>query len=85
MDIVIVLLISPPYELLMCCSPPEGEEVVEVAVEMSLDEWKNLQKQSRPKNEFNIRKAETAVPTKATVIHKSKLLEVMVLYTLLNG
>lgn len=58
-------------------SPPEGEEVVEVAVEMSLDEWRAMQQQSRPKNEFNIRKAESAVPTKATVIHKSKLQEVI--------
>ncbi|XP_072518220.1 intracellular hyaluronan-binding protein 4 [Salminus brasiliensis] len=52
--------------------PLETEEVIEVAIEMSLDEWKALQEQSRPKAEFNIRKAETKVPSKAVVIHKSK-------------
>lgn len=63
-------------------SPPvshrasETEEVIEVAIEMTLDEWKALQEQSRPKVELNIRKAETAVPSKAVVIHKSKLLTV---------
>ncbi|XP_060618044.2 intracellular hyaluronan-binding protein 4 [Anolis sagrei] len=50
----------------------EGEPVEEVAQEMTLDEWKNLQEQSRPKPEFNIRKPETTVPSKAVVIHKSK-------------
>lgn len=44
----------------------------EVVQEMTLDEWKNLQEQNRPKPEFNIRKPETAVPSKAVVIHKSK-------------
>lgn len=44
----------------------------EVVQEMTLDEWKNLQEQSRPKPEFNIRKPETTVPSKAVVIHKSK-------------
>lgn len=39
---------------------------------MTLDEWKNLQEQTRPKPEFNIRKPESAVPSKAVVIHKSK-------------
>ncbi|KAJ7404109.1 Intracellular hyaluronan-binding protein 4 [Willisornis vidua] len=46
-----------------------GEEVVQ---EMTLDEWKNLQQQNRPKPEFNIRKPESTVPSKAVVIHKSK-------------
>lgn len=46
------------------------EEVA--AQEMTLDEWKNLQQQSRPKPEFNIRKPESTVPSKAVVIHKSK-------------
>ncbi|XP_020658945.3 intracellular hyaluronan-binding protein 4 [Pogona vitticeps] len=50
----------------------EGEPVEEVAQEMTLDEWKNLQEQNRPKPEFNIRKPETTVPSKAVVIHKSK-------------
>ncbi|KAJ7335603.1 hypothetical protein JRQ81_013544 [Phrynocephalus forsythii] len=50
----------------------EGEPVEEVAQEMTLDEWKNLQQQNRPKPEFNIRKPETTVPSKAVVIHKSK-------------
>ncbi|XP_058030190.1 intracellular hyaluronan-binding protein 4 [Ahaetulla prasina] len=50
----------------------EGEPVDEVVQEMTLDEWKNLQEQNRPKPEFNIRKPETTVPSKAVVIHKSK-------------
>lgn len=50
----------------------EGEPVEEVVQEMTLDEWKNLQEQNRPKREFNIRKPETSVPSKAVVIHKSK-------------
>ncbi|XP_057216168.1 intracellular hyaluronan-binding protein 4 isoform X2 [Triplophysa rosa] len=54
--------------------PTETEEVMEVAIQMTLDEWKALQEQSRPKVELNIRKAETAVPSKAVVIHKSKFL-----------
>ncbi|KAE8633291.1 hypothetical protein XENTR_v10001834 [Xenopus tropicalis] len=40
--------------------------------EMSLDEWKSLQDQNRAKTEFNLRKPETSVPSKAVVIHKSK-------------
>ncbi|XP_067280365.1 intracellular hyaluronan-binding protein 4 [Pseudorasbora parva] len=54
--------------------PSETEEVLEVAVEMTLDEWKAIQEQSRPKVELNIRKADTPVPSKAVVIHKSKIL-----------
>lgn len=53
----------------------EGEVVVQVAVEMSLDEWKALQEVNRPKVEFNIRKAENKIPSKAKVIHESKHLE----------
>ncbi|XP_075787966.1 intracellular hyaluronan-binding protein 4 isoform X1 [Pelodiscus sinensis] len=53
-------------------SVAEGEPVEEVAQEMTLDEWKNLQQQNRPKPEFNIRKPESTVPSKAVVIHKSK-------------
>ncbi|NXF52536.1 HABP4 protein, partial [Oceanites oceanicus] len=50
----------------------EGEPMEEVVQEMTLDEWKNLQQQKRPKPEFNIRKPESTVPSKAVVIHKSK-------------
>ncbi|XP_075825485.1 intracellular hyaluronan-binding protein 4 isoform X1 [Microtus pennsylvanicus] len=46
--------------------------------EMTLDEWKNLQEQTRPKPEFNIRKPESTVPSKAVVIHKSKYRDDMV-------
>ncbi|XP_067232457.1 intracellular hyaluronan-binding protein 4 isoform X1 [Chanodichthys erythropterus] len=55
--------------------PSETEEVIEVAIEMTLDEWKALQEQSRPKVELNIRKADTPMPSKAMVIHKSKFLQ----------
>lgn len=50
--------------------------MIEVAIEMTLDEWKALQEQSRPKVELNIRKADTPMPSKAMVIHKSKFLQV---------
>lgn len=53
--------------------------VVQVAMEMTLDEWKALQEMSRPKAEFNIRKAENKIPSKAKVIHQSKHLEVRML------
>ncbi|XP_049628214.1 intracellular hyaluronan-binding protein 4 isoform X2 [Suncus etruscus] len=52
----------------------EGTQVQE----MTLDEWKNLQEQTRPKPEFNIRKPESTVPSKAVVIHKSKYRDDMV-------
>uniref|UniRef100_A0A8B9X843 Hyaluronan binding protein 4 n=1 Tax=Bos mutus grunniens TaxID=30521 RepID=A0A8B9X843_BOSMU len=68
--------------------PPEkftDEKVPELEVEeetqvqeMTLDEWKNLQEQTRPKPEFNIRKPESTVPSKAVVIHKSKYRDDMV-------
>ncbi|XP_041855402.1 intracellular hyaluronan-binding protein 4-like isoform X2 [Melanotaenia boesemani] len=48
------------------------EVVVEVAMEMTLDEWKALQETSRPKAEFNIRKTDHQIPSKAKVIHQSK-------------
>ncbi|KAJ8286331.1 hypothetical protein GJAV_G00037270 [Gymnothorax javanicus] len=51
----------------------EGTEVV--AVQMSLDEWKALQEQSRPKKEFNLRRPDASVLSKAVVIHQSKHLE----------
>ncbi|XP_077417216.1 intracellular hyaluronan-binding protein 4.S-like isoform X2 [Vanacampus margaritifer] len=50
----------------------EGEMMVQVAMEMTLDEWKALQEVNRPKAEFNIRKADNVIPSKAKVIHKSK-------------
>ncbi|KAM9823246.1 intracellular hyaluronan-binding protein 4-like isoform X1 [Syngnathus typhle] len=56
--------------------PEEEEEMlVQVAVEMTLDEWKALQEVSRPKAEFNIRKPDNKIPSKAKVIHKSKHVE----------
>ncbi|XP_062480535.1 intracellular hyaluronan-binding protein 4 [Pezoporus occidentalis] len=51
---------------------PEGETMEEVVQEMTLDEWKSLQQRNRPKPEFNIRKPESIVPSRAVVIHKSK-------------
>nr|XP_023482857.1 intracellular hyaluronan-binding protein 4 isoform X3 [Equus caballus] len=55
---------------------PESEVEEETQVqEMTLDEWKNLQEQTRPKPEFNIRKPESTVPSKAVVIHKSRFRE----------
>ena len=53
--------------------------VVQLAMEMTLDEWKALQETSRPKAEFNIRKAENKIPSKAKVIHQSKRIEVSTL------
>uniref|UniRef100_A0AAV2MQ69 Hyaluronan/mRNA-binding protein domain-containing protein n=1 Tax=Knipowitschia caucasica TaxID=637954 RepID=A0AAV2MQ69_KNICA len=53
----------------------DEELVVSVAVEMSLDEWKTLQESNRPKADFNIRKAEDKIPSKAKVIHESNHLE----------
>ncbi|XP_075875534.1 intracellular hyaluronan-binding protein 4-like isoform X2 [Nelusetta ayraudi] len=50
----------------------DGELEVKIDVEMSLDEWKALQEVSRPRVEFNIRKAEDKIPTKAKVIHQSR-------------
>ncbi|XP_068559240.1 intracellular hyaluronan-binding protein 4 isoform X2 [Cebidichthys violaceus] len=50
----------------------DGEVLVQVAMEMTLDEWKALQETSRPKAEFNIRKSENKIPSKAKVIHQSK-------------
>uniref|UniRef100_A0A3Q0R4I3 Hyaluronan/mRNA-binding protein domain-containing protein n=1 Tax=Amphilophus citrinellus TaxID=61819 RepID=A0A3Q0R4I3_AMPCI len=54
----------------------EGEMLVQVAMEMTLDEWKAMQEMNRPKAEFNIRKAEDKIPSKAKVIHESKHVEV---------
>lgn len=63
-EIVMILYLYRVPEL-------EAEEENQVQ-EMTLDEWKNLQEQTRPKPEFNIRKPESTVPSKAVVIHKSK-------------
>uniref|UniRef100_A0A8C0R631 Hyaluronan binding protein 4 n=1 Tax=Canis lupus dingo TaxID=286419 RepID=A0A8C0R631_CANLU len=61
------------YGANVCLLVPELELEEETQVqEMTLDEWKNLQEQTRPKPEFNIRKPESTVPSKAVVIHKSK-------------
>ncbi|KAG9334753.1 hypothetical protein JZ751_006590, partial [Albula glossodonta] len=61
-------------------SVADGEAEVEAeppgAAEMSLDEWKALLEQSRPKQELKLRKPDTRVPSKALVIHQSKHLEV---------
>lgn len=54
----------------------DRDVMVQVAVEMSLDEWKALQKTSRSKSALNLRKADNEVPSKARVIHQSKLREV---------
>lgn len=56
----------------------DNEVVVQVAMEMSLDEWKAMQEVNRPKVEFNIRKAQDKIPSKAKVIHESKYLEVRI-------
>ncbi|XP_040272914.1 intracellular hyaluronan-binding protein 4 [Bufo bufo] len=48
------------------------ENIEDSAKEMSLDEWKSMQDQSRPKIEFNLRKPDSSVLSKAVVIHKSK-------------
>lgn len=56
----------------------DGETVVQVAMEMTLDEWRALQEIRRPKVEFNIRKTENQIPSKAKVIHQSKQLEVRI-------
>ncbi|KAM6930901.1 intracellular hyaluronan-binding protein 4-like [Xenentodon cancila] len=50
----------------------DKEMVVQVAMEMTLDEWKALQETNRSKAEFNIRKAVDKIPSKAKVIHQSK-------------
>lgn len=56
-------------------SEVDGEMVVQVAMEMSLDEWKALQELSRSKAALNLRKTDGKVPSKARVIHESKHLE----------
>ncbi len=62
---------------MVCHRENEVEEVKnEGPKEMTLDEWKAMQETSRPKAEFNIRKAENTIPSKAKVIHQSKHQEV---------
>lgn len=63
--------IIPYYYILSRVPELEVEEETQVQ-EMTLDEWKTLQEQTRPKPEFNIRKPESSVPSRAVVIHKSK-------------
>lgn len=58
--------------MIILCRVPELEVEETQVQEMTLDEWKTLQEQTRPKPEFNIRKPESTVPSKAVVIHKSK-------------
>ncbi|KAM4577353.1 intracellular hyaluronan-binding protein 4-like [Odontesthes bonariensis] len=62
-------------ENLNVATDEDKEMVVRVAMEMTLDEWKALQETDRPKAEFNIRKADHKIPSKAKVIHQSKHLE----------
>ncbi|KAM5329407.1 intracellular hyaluronan-binding protein 4 isoform 1-T1 [Glossophaga mutica] len=70
---------SDPLEEGSPAKVPELEVEEETQVqEMTLDEWKTLQEQTRPKPEFNIRKPESSVPSKAVVIHKSKYRDDMV-------
>uniref|UniRef100_A0A8C0W025 Ubiquitin carboxyl-terminal hydrolase n=1 Tax=Castor canadensis TaxID=51338 RepID=A0A8C0W025_CASCN len=40
--------------------------------EITLDQWKILQQQNRPKSEFNIRKIEGTLPSNGIMIHPSK-------------
>ncbi|KAJ8285389.1 hypothetical protein GJAV_G00026260 [Gymnothorax javanicus] len=53
----------------------EGETVPAVAGEMSLDEWKAMLEECRPKEKLKLRTVDTRVPSKAVVIHKSKPLK----------
>ncbi|XP_061585357.1 intracellular hyaluronan-binding protein 4-like [Cololabis saira] len=53
----------------------DKEMVVQVAMEMTLDEWKAMQETNRSKAECNIRKPVDKIPSKAKVIHQSKRLE----------
>ncbi|KAM8960592.1 intracellular hyaluronan-binding protein 4 [Pelodytes ibericus] len=63
-----------PGEIVDCAEEmaPSPDEIAAFPKEMTLDEWKNLQDLSRPKLEFNLRKPDASVPSKAVVIHKSK-------------
>ncbi|XP_053323543.1 intracellular hyaluronan-binding protein 4 isoform X2 [Spea bombifrons] len=71
---------TPVEEPLENQEPTEEEQDVKMAdegadeftKEMSLDEWKLMQDQRRAKIDFNLRKPESSVPSKAVVIHKSK-------------
>jgi ubiquitin carboxyl-terminal hydrolase 17 len=40
--------------------------------EITLDQWKFLPQQNRPKSEFNIRKTECTLPSNVTMIHLSR-------------
>uniref|UniRef100_UPI00403876B4 ubiquitin carboxyl-terminal hydrolase 17-like protein 6 n=1 Tax=Callospermophilus lateralis TaxID=76772 RepID=UPI00403876B4 len=56
------------------CKALEPEEhLVDTANgEITLDQWKFLQQQNRPKSEFNLRKVEFTLPPNVVVIHQSK-------------
>ncbi|XP_008070649.1 ubiquitin carboxyl-terminal hydrolase 17-like protein 6 [Carlito syrichta] len=53
---------------------PGSEEHLEKAAtkEVTLDQWKILQEQNRPKPVFDLRKTECTLPSNAVVIHPSK-------------
>lgn len=40
--------------------------------ELSLDEWKSLQEQQRPKGSFNLRRVEPGLPSTAVLIHQAR-------------
>uniref|UniRef100_A0A8C5EES1 Hyaluronan/mRNA-binding protein domain-containing protein n=1 Tax=Gouania willdenowi TaxID=441366 RepID=A0A8C5EES1_GOUWI len=75
-DRSVKFLIQVSFVLIDSLKYDDNEElVVQVAMEMSLDEWKAMQENTRCKAEFNLRKAEDKIPTKAKVIHQSMCLE----------
>ncbi|KAM9391459.1 intracellular hyaluronan-binding protein 4-like [Pholidichthys leucotaenia] len=79
-DVKSIYPVSEPETLVKEENPSQsmdetGDMEVQVAMEMSLDEWKALQEMKRPKAEFNIRKPEDKIPAKARVLHQSKNVE----------
>uniref|UniRef100_A0A2K6EH76 Ubiquitin carboxyl-terminal hydrolase n=1 Tax=Propithecus coquereli TaxID=379532 RepID=A0A2K6EH76_PROCO len=57
-----------------CIKLHELQKLLEKATsrQLSLDQWKCLQEQNRPKPEFNFRKIESTLPSNAVVIHPPK-------------
>lgn len=57
-------------------SDPEAEQgrqhLEQRMQELSLDEWKSLQEQQRPKGSFNLRRVEPSLPSKAVLIHQAR-------------
>ncbi|XP_073898979.1 ubiquitin carboxyl-terminal hydrolase 17-like protein 6 [Castor canadensis] len=51
---------------------PCGHKEDSATKEITLDQWKILQQQNRPKSEFNIRKIEGTLPSNGIMIHPSK-------------